>query len=202
MALVLSSRRALATVALAKGVFLRSREEGVSVTDSDNKEMKVARNCRAKPVPALGLAWVLATCLLCSWVGCGGGGDGPDRYDLSGNVTFKGSPVPAGRVVFEPDSSAGNSGPQGFSQIENGRYDTSIGKGTVGGPHIMRITGLSSAAAPENEDTPVEPLFAEYQTKADLPKEKSTMDFDVPASAATAVPSGQPTGSGGGVHGP
>ena len=135
----------------------------------------------------LGFALVAAMGLACAQVGCGGGGGGPGRYDLSGTVTFDGKPVPFGQIVFSPDASAGNSGPQGAAEILNGKYNTA-GKGTIGGPHVVHITGLPSKPTAANEENPIQPLFPEYRTNADLPKQKSTMDFEVPASAATAAP--------------
>lgn len=130
-----------------------------------------------------GLAVLLAGCLLCFQSGCGGGGtDGPARYGLSGTVTYDGKPVPFGQMIFSPDTAAGNSGPQGFAEIRDGKYQTAEGKGTVGGPHVVQITGFGSDPATGSEDNPVPPLFSEYQTKADLPKEDATMDFEVPAS--------------------
>ncbi len=115
--------------------------------------------------------------------GCGGG-DGPERYDLSGTVTFAGKPVPAGSIVFQPDTSKGNSGPQGVADIRDGKYDTSDGKGLIGGPHIVRITGFDAVAA--SEDDVVHALFAEYGIQADLPRKSGTMDFEVPADAPKA----------------
>ena len=90
-----------------------------------------------------------------------------------------------GQIVFEPDRSAGNSGPQGFAEIRDGKYDTTTGKGTVGGVHIVRISGYEGGAAggvseegSETEGSATE-LFAGFQTNADFPKEASTMDFAV-----------------------
>lgn len=116
----------------------------------------------------------IAALLLCAGLaGCGGRGDETRRFDLSGAVTFDGRPVPAGTILFEPDSSQGNKGPAGFAKIADGRFNTAAsGKGTIGGPHVVRITGSDKAT-----------LFSDYVTQADLPKEKSTKDFEVPASA-------------------
>lgn len=41
--------------------------------------------------------------------GCGK--SGVERHNLSGQVTFRGKPLPAGLIVFEPDSRDGNEGP-------------------------------------------------------------------------------------------
>lgn len=110
------------------------------------------------------------------FAGCGG----EKIYQLSGNVTFQGKPVPAGQIVFEPDTTAGNSGPAAFAKIKEGRYDTRIleGRGTVGGPHLVRILGLDGV--PRGELLNGMPLFPEYSTTADLPKKDGTQDFDVP----------------------
>ena len=119
-----------------------------------------------------------------AWVtGCGGDG-GPKRFHLSGTVTFNGKPIPAGSIVFQPDTAKGNSGPQGVAEIRDGKYDTSDGKGMIGGPHIVRITGFDRAAA--SEDDVVNALFGEYTVEADLPKKSDTVDFEVPADAPKA----------------
>lgn len=111
--------------------------------------------------------------------GCGGPA-GPARYDVEGVVTYDGKPVPAGRVVFEPDSAKGNQGPACYADIEDGKYASPSGKGTVGGPHVVRING--SNGVPHDESPLGTALFPEYRTNVDLPKETATHDFDVPAS--------------------
>lgn len=124
---------------------------------------------------------LLICCLVLPFcLGCGGSAPtGPARFDLSGKVTFDGKPVPSGRIDFEPDSEQQNSGPAGFAEIKNGSFSTSgSGKGTVGGPHIVRIQGFDGAGAERK------PLFQEYSLKESLPKSASTKDFSVPASAA------------------
>ncbi len=137
-------------------------------------------------------AWLGNGKLLCAagfvawWLlaagGCGGGGgDGPPRFDVSGSVTFNSQPVPFGRIVFDPDTAAGNKGPQGFAEIRDGRYDTRTGRGIVGGAHVVRISGFGKDPKTGNEDNPVPALFPDYQTKVELPKQESTQDFEVPA---------------------
>ncbi len=101
-------------------------------------------------------------------------------YQLSGAITYDGKPVPKGTIVFEPDSTAGNSGGSGFAKIQDGRYDTSIldGRGVVGGPHLVRIMGLDGV--PRGELLNGIPIFQEYSSTADLPKKNGTQDFTVP----------------------
>ena len=50
-------------------------------------------------------------------VGCGKTNTGTPRVDLRGNVTWNGRPVPAGYILFSPDASQNNSGPQGMATI-------------------------------------------------------------------------------------
>jgi hypothetical protein len=136
--------------------------------------------------------------LLAVLVCCGCGDGAPARYDVSGTVTLDGSPVPGGSITFEPDRSKGNQGPAGYAKIKDGKYDTSgEGSGTIGGPHIVKITGLGGETDPDLFPEGM-PLFPEYQTSVDLPEEETTQDFDVPASAAAgAARTPAPTGPGG-----
>ena len=131
---------------------------------------------------------IVAALVSCSLLGCGS--DAPDTYHVSGNVTFDGKPVPAGLIRFTPDSSKDNSGPVGYATIQDGTYDTSAdgGKGHVGGPMLVQIDGSSSQPgelpADESGAEPnIDVLFSTWQTTADLPKEDSTQDFEVPVEA-------------------
>lgn len=114
--------------------------------------------------------------------GCGGG-NSPPRYHIAGNVTFAGKPVPVGAILFTPDGAKDKSSVAGYAMIKNGKYNTSAeGKGVSGGPQIVHITGfdgVSSELWPHGK-----PLVPEYVTKMDLSKEKTTLDFDVPAAHA------------------
>jgi hypothetical protein len=102
---------------------------------------------------------------------------GPPRYKLSGEVKFAGQPIPSGTIIFTPDSSQGNSGPQGIAIIKDGKYDTTLpeGKGIGGGPTIIHITGQS----PDQHQ-----VICEFEEKTDLPKQDSQHNIDVPATAA------------------
>lgn len=117
--------------------------------------------------------------LLILAVGCSQGG--PQRFRVSGAVAYGDKPVQLGRVVFEPDVTQGNDGPQGFAPIENGRFDTAgpHSRGVIGGPTLVRIdafemTGGEDAAASGRL------LFPTHQEKMDLPRGDVTCDFVVP----------------------
>ena len=119
---------------------------------------------------------LIATALL--WAGCGK--SGVPRYNLSGTVTYQGKPVPAGQIIFEPDGRKGNDGPQGFSDIKDGKYGTDkFGKGAVAGPLIVTITG-TTGKNPTEANMLGQPLFPKYETTIDLPEEAIEYDFEVP----------------------
>ena len=143
---------------------------------------------------------LLAAIMAFGLLGCGGS-DAPTVFHVSGSVNFDGKPVPGGRIRFVPDGSKQNSGPPGYAQIIDGKYDTSAegGKGHVGGPMVVYIEGNDSSQSEANVDETdpnapepsVNILFPSYETSAELPKEDSTQDFEVPAEAGQ-VKSGGP----------
>jgi hypothetical protein len=114
--------------------------------------------------------------LFVALAGCGG----EKAYHVSGTVTFKGKPVPYGQIVFEPDPSAGNKGQPAYAKIKDGHYDTREGgQRTVGGRHVVMIHGRDGIARGELVNGL--PLFPDYSTTVDLPKQDGAMDFEVRA---------------------
>ena len=126
--------------------------------------------------------WLMLGVGLLAVSGCSSRQDGPRRFQLSGKVTFGGKPVALGRISFEPDRAAGNTGPGGYGSISAGRYTTHPTMGAVGGPHTVHINGFDGI--PVGEVFEGKPLFPEYTTTVDLPAKAANIDFDVPASAA------------------
>jgi hypothetical protein len=125
-------------------------------------------------------------------VGCGGDG----FNNVTGKVTFKGQPVPAGKVYFIPDSSKGNSGATGYADIKQGVYDTAApgGHGIGAGPMKIAVEGIDPTPPPgAGPDVTTTVLFARYETTADMPNEDSTKDIDVPAEAANGPPQPPPS---------
>ncbi len=117
--------------------------------------------------------------------GCGRRDSGPAQYNLSGAITFDGKPVPHGTITIAPDTSRGNSGRGAFAQIHDGRYQTTAGAGTMGGPHILTITGFEAIPGAEGVDPDDGLLFSSFEVSVDLPLEDTTHDIAVPASAAS-----------------
>lgn len=124
--------------------------------------------------------WILLTILAATAaVGCSGPvTEGPDRFPLSGTITYKGAPLPAGKIYFEPDGKKSNSGPMVTAEIKDGKYATPAGKGTVGGAHIIRIDGYDAKNITEHNPQG-DALFINHVIEVDLPKDEATEDFTV-----------------------
>lgn len=145
----------------------------------------------AGPVPVTGPAFLIPRVLsmrpllllLCGTLllsGCGTETSGPDRFHVSGKVTFNGQPVKAGTIYFQPTT-----GPAGSAQIVDGAYDTKSGQGVVGGPHQVQISGFDGNAV--NPGEMGNPVFNPHTIEKDLPKEDTVLDIEVPASAAEGL---------------
>ena len=133
--------------------------------------------------------WLLIVCVgVTGLSGCGGApNDGPPRYRVSGTGTYKGAPVPRGQLIFTPDKSRGNSGPQGRAEIRDGKFDTGAGgAGMIGGPHMVRIDGLDGVQPADDVDGHFRdgsPLFIDYQQREDFANSAVTREYSVPESA-------------------
>ena len=107
-------------------------------------------------------------------------------FDVSGTVTFADSPIPIGKIYFNPDFKKGNDGPQGCADIKDGKFDTRrTGHGHTGGPMVIRIEGFDGQG--ESPDSVGSPLFNAFEIKLELPKEASVQKLEVPASAAEGL---------------
>ena len=116
-------------------------------------------------------------CLVILSAGCGGV-DGPARYRVSGEVRYEGKPVPAGEIVFRPDTNKGNDGPGSVARIRDGRYETDSGRGVVGGAYVVEIVGFDGVPSAESLDGSV--LFSPQSKEVDFPLSAVTQDFDLP----------------------
>ena len=116
-------------------------------------------------------------CLLMLSAGCGGV-DGPARYRVSGEVRYEGQLVPAGEIVFRPNTNKGNDGPGSVARIRDGRYETEPGRGVVGGAYVVEIVGFDGVPSPESLDGSV--LFSPQTEELEFPLATTTRDFDLP----------------------
>jgi hypothetical protein len=103
-----------------------------------------------------------------------------------GTVAFDGKPVPGGKIYFTPDAEKGNSGPSGFADITNGRYDTAAtgGRNVQPGPTILAVDGVEPLD--ESEQTPdvtQRPLFQTHTESLEVPPTELQHDIAVPAAA-------------------
>jgi hypothetical protein len=114
---------------------------------------------------------IFAACCLLAAAGCGSSAGSR----LTGTVKFKGEPVASGKIYFSPATKDAE-GHVGFADIRGGSYDTSQrgSQGVVGGPTTVKIEGFDAGGT----------MQFSWATKADLPKEGGTKDFEVPADAA------------------
>jgi hypothetical protein len=115
-----------------------------------------------------------------------GGGCGSQKKvsQLSGTVTFKGQPVPAGFISFMPDAAKGGTGSVKVAQIKDGKYDTSQSSdpGVIAGPTLIRIAGFDGKVVPLWGQG--KQIFNIYELRDTVPDGAGTKNFEVPASAA------------------
>lgn len=116
--------------------------------------------------------------LVVSAVGCGRTGQA-DLFEVKGRAMFAGRPIPAGRIVFEPDLARGSDGMVSIADILDGTYRTRPGRGFGGGPSQATVYGSDGTMPTEEHDTA---LFPPWRTTLDLPRADCTHDFSVPAT--------------------
>jgi hypothetical protein len=114
--------------------------------------------------------------------GCGSKSEGPKKYTVSGKVEFDGNPVPKGFITLIPNTKKGNNGPGGGAEIKDGRFETAVGKGVVGGAYVVQIRGSDGVPyTEEGEDVPDgKDLFGTYEVEVDFPQENTVKDFTIP----------------------
>jgi hypothetical protein len=140
--------------------------------------MTTACDARAARLFAVGVSPVLVLLL----AGCG---EQP-TYPVSGKVTYKGQPVPAGSVVFSP--APGSSGTGAVAEIRDGSYVTAPDSGVSGGPYLVVVRGHDGKPAPGGDggiEPRGKPLFLPHERTVDLPAGGHVLDIEVPATTPT-----------------
>ena len=135
--------------------------------------------------PSMFGARLLATALtLMMALGCT---SKPPVSQLSGKVTFKGEPVPAGWISFTPDVGAGGLGPIQLLQIKDGVYDSSkqVPPGINPGPYLIEIAGYNGKAEPFFVQG--KQIFNPIKDSFTVPDGTSAKDFVIPDSAGQNV---------------
>lgn len=119
------------------------------------------------------VAFSLCLLLLTAYSGCGGD-SGPTRYDVSGTVSWGGSPVPGGVVTFtNVETNAAASCPIS----SDGSYENE-GQGVVAGKNRVSVTARNDQGAMWQKP---------YTTEVEIPAESYEYDIDVPQAAVTAA---------------
>lgn len=128
---------------------------------------------------AICVALVLGFCVGCS--------NKPKMAQLSGKITFKGNPVPAGWISFTPDVAAGTNGQIRVMQIQEGVYDSNTGDepGIPPGSYMVKIAGFDGKRVPMYGQG--KQIFNPIEDKFVVPDGKSTKDWQVPDSAGENV---------------
>jgi hypothetical protein len=112
----------------------------------------------------------------------------PKPAQLSGMVTFKGQPVPAGYVSFTPDVEKGGKGQLRVFQIKDGAYDSAkeTPPGINPGSYYVRIGGFDGVRIPHYGQG--KQIFNEVtDIYVDVPEGTTTKDFVIPESAGQNV---------------
>jgi hypothetical protein len=111
----------------------------------------------------------------------------PPLSQLSGKVTFKDQPVPAGWISFTPDVAAGGLGQVKVLQIKDGVYDSAKENdpGLNPGVYQVRIAGFDGVRIPLYGQG--KQIFNPIEDKHTVPEGTSTKDFVIPESAGENV---------------
>lgn len=129
------------------------------------------------------VAMVLVTCVAIPSSGCG-----PQaRFNVTGNVTLDGQPVPAGTVTFIPLGTEPAGRTAGVAQISRGRFATRDGRSPGSGRHRVLVNGCDGVPCTSRlGDTVIEhpmgkDLFTSHVVEVDLPaKSGFVLDIAVP----------------------
>jgi len=125
--------------------------------------------------------------------GCSGSAnDAPARAEVSGHVSYDGTPINEGTITFSPISPT--TGPSAGAKIVDGAYHMPLKSGPVLGSHRVSITAYQKtgrkieAGTPSPPGTMVEEIKSiipeEYNQKSDLTvelanEEKFEINFDL-----------------------
>jgi hypothetical protein len=108
----------------------------------------------------------------------------PKVAQLSGKVTFKGQPVPAGYISFTPEAGVGT---VRVCQIKDGVYDSSkeVPAGIFPGKNLIRIGGFDGKKIPMWGQG--KQIFNPIDDTMEVALGSSTKDFVIPESAGKNV---------------
>ena len=135
------------------------------------------------------LNWLICLLGLVSLLGCGKAA--PALTEISGTVTFKGQPIPAGDVNFTPDVSI-SGGQSRMYMVKDGKYDSaqkqkdgSVPGGLLPGKYKVRVAGYDGKQVPMFMDG--KQIFNAIELEMEIGTGKVTQNFEVPDSAGENV---------------
>lgn len=128
----------------------------------------------------------LALCLLVLGAVSGCSSE-PPLSQLSGKVTFKGKPVPAGYISFTPNIDLGTNGRIRVFQISDGVYDSSSDRnpGIPAGNYLVRIAGFDGKPIPRYGQG--KQIFNPIDETYIVADGETEIDWEVPDSAGENV---------------
>lgn len=116
-------------------------------------------------------------------VGCS---NEPPKSEISGTVTFKGEPIPAGDISFTPDVSIVGGQLQMY-MIKDGKFNSEDkpGSGLLPGAYKIRINGYDGKQIPMYFSG--KQIFNAIEESIVVDQPKMTRDFVVPEAAGRNV---------------
>ncbi len=110
----------------------------------------------------------------------------PKLTEISGTVTFKGQPIPAGDVSFTPEVSVAGGQLQMY-MVKDGKYDSTQtpGMGLLPGKYKVRINGYDGKQIPNFYSG--KQIFNAVEEEIEITAGKMTKDFVVPDAAGQNI---------------
>lgn len=99
---------------------------------------------------------------------------------IQGKVTYRGKPVPAGRIIIDPGHGQANEKTRGFAAIRDGVYDTSQEGGVAPtlGPVVFIVSGYDGKNKSELMPQGM-PLFETYRHQVYVELGANVIDIEV-----------------------
>lgn len=99
----------------------------------------------------LGIHATSIVCLMLAallFMGCRKG-SGPERFEVSGKVTYNGEPISDGDITFQPDQ--GTNAPTASGTIKSGVYKLEGEFGVAAGTYEVKVNSYRAAAPGDNK---------------------------------------------------
>jgi hypothetical protein len=108
-------------------------------------------------------------------LGCGG--NGPARYEVSGQIAYDGQPVDNGDIIFSPVDRA--TGIAVGSPIIDGRYEIDASSGLIAGKYTVDITAQRPSGKKNAGEGTTPPTDLMEQYIPDIYNEATTLEVEI-----------------------